>query len=186
MTLPAWHTMDAVIRATCKDGEDSCGFALVCGSTGCGKSTQVPQFILDHMDETQRGAACRIICTQPRRISAISLASRVASERCEQVGETVGYQIHLNSALSRDTRLLFCTTGVLLRKLTSDPTLRDVSHLIIDEVHERDLDSDFLLAFIHHCRATLTKTKIILMSATVQLSKFAQYFQVPPVNVIDL
>lgn len=90
---------------------------VVSGATGCGKTTQLPQFILEEEDYSLRGADCNIICTQPRRISAISVAARISAERGESLGETVGYQIRLESKHSEQTRLLFCTTGVLLRRL---------------------------------------------------------------------
>ncbi|CAI5531028.1 unnamed protein product, partial [Closterium sp. Naga37s-1] len=88
---------------------------LIVGETGCGKTTQVPQFILDH--EWGKGRRCRVMCTQPRRISATSVAERIAAERGEKIGQTVGYQIRLESKGNRSSSLWLCTNGVLLRRL---------------------------------------------------------------------
>ncbi|CAN1828931.1 DExH-box ATP-dependent RNA helicase DExH7, chloroplastic [Linum perenne] len=116
---------------------------VVCGETGSGKTTQVPQFVLDDMVESGCGGHCNIICTQPRRIAAISVADRVAYERCESSpgadGSLVGYQVRLDSARNDGTKLLFCTTGILLRKLLADQNLTGISHVVVDEVHERSL-----------------------------------------------
>ena len=97
---------------------------------------RLPQ-VLDDLIDRGEGASCNMICTQPRRISAISVAERVADERAEKVGRTVGYSIRLESKTCRDTRLLFCTTGVLLRRLQCDSELGGVSHIFVDEIHER-------------------------------------------------
>jgi hypothetical protein len=85
----------------------------------------------------QRGSECNIIVTQPRRISAVSLGTRVADERAEKVGETVGYSIRLESRRSAKTRILFCTTGVLLRQLHSDPTLQGMCFVKYGETEKR-------------------------------------------------
>ncbi|KAG2302509.1 hypothetical protein Bca52824_031160 [Brassica carinata] len=164
---------------------------VVCGETGSGKTTQVPQFILDDMIESGRGGHCNIICTQPRRIAAISVAQRVADERCESSpgsdDSLVGYQVRLESARSDKTRLLFCTTGILLRKLAGDKTLKDVTHIIVDEVHERSLLGDFLLIILksliekQSCDNTSHRLKVILMSATVDANLFSKYFAHCPV-----
>lgn len=138
---------------------------MVSGETGCGKTTQLPQYILESEIEAARGAACSIICTQPRRISAISVSERVAAERGEQIGESVsslsslvfvrilfevdmrslfswkvGYKVRLEGMRGRDTRLLFCTTGVLLRRLLIDRSLKGVTHVVVDEIHERGMN----------------------------------------------
>ncbi|KAL1204479.1 DExH-box ATP-dependent RNA helicase DExH7 [Cardamine amara subsp. amara] len=164
---------------------------VVCGETGSGKTTQVPQFILDDMIDSRNGGYCNIICTQPRRIAAISVAQRVADERCESSpgldDSLVGYQVRLESARSDKTRLLFCTTGILLRKLAGDRTLNDVTHIIVDEVHERSLLGDFLLIILksliekQSCDNTSRKLKVILMSATVDADLFSRYFAHCPV-----
>ena len=96
----------------------------------------MPQFILEQAlrEGGTRAASCSIICTQPRRISAIAVAERVAAERTESVGRSVGYKIRLETRQSEATKLLFCTTGVLLRRLADDSDLSTVSHIIVDEV----------------------------------------------------
>ncbi|KAK3008911.1 hypothetical protein RJ639_013722 [Escallonia herrerae] len=90
---------------------------LLSGETGCGKTTQVPQYILDYM--WGKGEACKIVCTQPRRISATSVAERISSERGENVGDSVGYKIRLESKGGRHSSIIFCTNGVLLRVLVT-------------------------------------------------------------------
>lgn len=148
------------------------------GSTGCGKSTQVPQFILD--DAVQRRQPCNIIVTQPRRIAARSIASRICSERKWELGSIVGYQVGLNTNSSDDTRLLFCTTGVLLEKLIRTKSMTRFTHIILDEVHERDQDMDFLFIVVRRLLVTNSPhCKIVLMSATIQASQFADYFRIP-------
>ncbi|PXF43282.1 putative ATP-dependent RNA helicase DHX57 [Gracilariopsis chorda] len=151
---------------------------VVSGATGSGKTTQIPQFLLEEASENRRPVS--IICTQPRRIAAMSVAERVASERCQSVGESVGYQVKLNSRLSRQTRLVFCTTGVLLRRLQSDPHLENVSHVILDEVHERSSETDFLMLILRDILPKRRSLRVILMSATLDAAKFAAYFSSTP------
>ena len=174
--LPAWGAREALVKAV-----GGSQVTVVTGQTGCGKSTQVPQFILDAADEAGRGGECSIVCTQPRRISAVSLATRVAYERCEEVGTCVGYHVHLRAVRSAATRLLFCTTGILLRRLQGDAGLRGVTCVIVDEVHERDIDTDFLLAVLKRMIAAGSALKVVLMSATVDAQRFAEYFGGAPV-----
>ncbi|WVZ85675.1 hypothetical protein U9M48_032570 [Paspalum notatum var. saurae] len=167
---------------------------VVSGETGCGKTTQVPQFILDDMIESELGGFCNIVCTQPRRIAAISVAERVSDERCESSpgsnDSLVGYQVRLDSARNERTKLLFCTTGILLRKLTGDRDLSDVTHVVVDEVHERTILSDFLLIVLKNLVEKRSnqqgrKLKVILMSATVDSSLFARYFGECPVITVE-
>jgi len=153
----------------------------ITGDTGCGKTTQVPQLVLDDMILRGCGAEASMIVTQPRRISAIGVSERVASERCERVGETAGYSIRLENKRSSKTRLLLCTTGILLRRLQCDPDLASVSHVFVDEVHERDLNTDFLLIVLKDLLARRKSLKLILMSATLNASSFSDFFGGCPV-----
>ena len=107
---------------------------IISGDTGCGKTTQVPQLVLDAMIEKGQGARANMIVTQPRRISAVGVSERIAAERSERIGDTVGYSIRLETKRSARTRLLAVTTGVLLRRLQCDGDLNGVSHIFVDEV----------------------------------------------------
>ncbi|XP_037344927.1 ATP-dependent DNA/RNA helicase DHX36 [Pungitius pungitius] len=152
---------------------------VVSGETGCGKTTQVTQFILDDYINRGVGSVCRVVCTQPRRISAISVAERVAAERAESVGNgnSCGYQIRLQSRLPRKQgSVLYCTTGIILQWLRTDPLLSTISHLVLDEIHERNLQSDVLLVIVKNILTLRDDLKIILMSATLNAEKFSKYF----------
>uniref|UniRef100_A0A8C0JVY1 RNA helicase n=1 Tax=Canis lupus dingo TaxID=286419 RepID=A0A8C0JVY1_CANLU len=152
---------------------------VISGETGCGKTTQVTQFILDDYIERGKGSACRIVCTQPRRISAISVAERVAAERAESCGNgnSTGYQIRLQSRLPRKQgSILYCTTGIILQWLQSDSHLSSVSHIVLDEIHERNLQSDVLMTVIKDLLNFRPDLKVILMSATLNAEKFSEYF----------
>ncbi|XP_067013969.2 probable ATP-dependent RNA helicase spindle-E [Anabrus simplex] len=165
---------------------------VIKGATGCGKTTQVPQYILDSCYE--RGAPCNIIVTQPRRIAAITVAKRVCAERKWPLGSLVGYQVGLNIKTSEDTRMTFCTTGVLLQKLISMKNMNCYTHVILDEVHERDQETDFALLVVRKLlRSNSNGVKVILMSATFNINRFCNYFSQPlrqgkwvPAPYIDL
>uniref|UniRef100_A0A8C0IBN8 ATP-dependent DNA/RNA helicase DHX36 n=1 Tax=Bubo bubo TaxID=30461 RepID=A0A8C0IBN8_BUBBB len=152
---------------------------VISGETGCGKTTQVTQFILDDYIERGKGSTCRIVCTQPRRISAISVAERVAAERAEACGngKSTGYQIRLQSRLPRKQgSILYCTTGIVLQWLQSDKHLSSISHVVLDEIHERNLQSDVLMSIIKDLLNIRLDLKVILMSATLNAEKFSDYF----------
>ncbi|KAL8932311.1 MAG: hypothetical protein Q9216_006890 [Gyalolechia sp. 2 TL-2023] len=179
-TLPAWKQMESIVQAV-----EQNQVTIISGETGSGKSTQTVQFILDDMIRRQLGSCANIICTQPRRISALGLADRVSDERCMPVGEEVGYAIRGESKIRPgQTKITFVTTGVLLRKLQTAggrkedvlAALADVSHVIIDEIHERNLDSDFLLILLRDVMTQRRDLKVILMSATLDAAIFENYF----------
>ncbi|XP_041108104.1 putative ATP-dependent RNA helicase DHX57 [Polyodon spathula] len=177
--LPAWQEKKNILEMLSRSQ-----VLVVSGMTGCGKTTQIPQFILDDTLKGPAGKVANIICTQPRRISAISVAERVAQERAERLGTTVGYQIRLETVKSSATRLLYCTTGVLLRRLEGDTDLQGVTHVIVDEVHERTEESDFLLLVLKDIMIQRSDLRIILMSATLNAELFSQYFfTCPTINI---
>jgi len=153
-------------------------FAFI--DTGCGKTTQVPQFILENAYELSKPV--RIICTVPRRIAAISICDRVATERNDRVGKLVGYQIRLESCISsKETLLTYCTSGVLLRSLACPDysILKNTTHIILDEVHERDRQTDFLLACLRDLLGFFPNLRLILMGADLDREIFAPYFGGP-------
>ncbi|KAK0465451.1 P-loop containing nucleoside triphosphate hydrolase protein [Desarmillaria tabescens] len=155
---------------------------VVVGETGCGKTTQLPQFILDSLIDSNRGKTASIVVTQPRRISAIGVASRVSNERLDD--DSVGYAIRGESTRKQVTKLLFCTTGVVLRRLSSGDKLKDVSHIIVDEVHERSVDGDFLLLELKELLTENQTLKVVLMSATINHETFITYFGGAPLLTI--
>uniref|UniRef100_T1IZC6 RNA helicase n=1 Tax=Strigamia maritima TaxID=126957 RepID=T1IZC6_STRMM len=176
--LPSNKSRDEIITAI-----ESNPVVVISGETGCGKTTQVPQFILDHYISNKKGSLCSIICSQPRRISAITVAERVAQERAEICGdESVGYQIRLENKIPRNQgSILFCTTGIILKWLESDEYLHRASHIIIDEVHERDLLTDFLMIIIKKTLQKRPNLHVILMSASLNANRFSKYFGDCPV-----
>lgn len=178
--LPAYKEKEAILSVISKNQ-----VVIISGETGCGKTTQIPQFILESEIESVHGAACNIICTQPRRISAMSVSERVAFERGEKLGESVGYKVRLEGMKGRDTHLLFCTTGILLRRLLADRNLKGVTHVIVDEIHERGMNEDFLLIVLKELLPHRPELKLILMSATLDAELFSSYFNgAPIVNIL--
>ena len=162
---------------------------VVCGETGSGKTTQIPQMILDDSIINGSGGECSIVCTQPRRIAAMSVADRVSEERGEsgpgKSGSLVGYSVRFDSAVTSESRLVFCTTGILLRRMASEPGIAALSHVIVDEVHERSMQSDFLIAMLRDLvdmrRSQGLPLKVVLMSATMNAQMVSDYFGGCPV-----
>ena len=178
--LPIWK-----FKNTLREAMRTNQAIIICGETGCGKSTQVPSFILEH--ELSSGRSCKIYCTEPRRISATSLARRVCEELGERKGDLgtpkslVGYAIRLESKISPQTRLIYATTGIVMRMLEGSGDLGNITHLVLDEVHERTIDSDFLLIILRKLMARRPALRVILMSATVNAKRFSDYLEGAPI-----
>jgi HrpA-like RNA helicase len=163
--LPAWGSRDEFLK-----GIQTSRGMVVTGETGCGKTTQIPQFIHE-LEPTSKVVIC-----QPRRLAAVGVATRVAEELCCALGDEVGYMVRGDSKCTGRTRLAFCTYGVMLRRLLDDPCLEGIDYIILDEVHERNVDSDFGLALLVAAMAQpKCRFKLILMSATISTDKFASY-----------
>ena len=145
--------------------------------TGSGKSTQVPQMMLDHgLGTLADGRPGEIIVLQPRRLATRMLANRVAYERSGRVGDEVGYQIRLDRVSSAKTRILFVTEGVLLRRMLSDPMLRGVAVIVFDEFHERHLYGDITLArALDLQEKSRPDLRLVVMSATLETAVLGKY-----------
>lgn len=185
--LPVTNLPIAVKRMEILRALEENRIVIIRAATGSGKSSQVPQYILEEAYRLKRNV--NIVITQPRRISAQTLADRVSNERRCEVGSLVGYQIGQDKKLeNKHTRILFCTTGVFLQKIVNERSLRKWTHVIVDEIHERDLDLDFLLLILRRIHnAQNSGAKIILMSATMETEHIANYFNTfQPPKVLEL
>ncbi|XP_060571590.1 probable ATP-dependent RNA helicase DHX34, partial [Ruditapes philippinarum] len=147
---------------------------IIAGDTGCGKSTQVPQYLLQAGYE-------KIACTQPRRIACVSLSKRVGYETLNEYGSDVAFQVRFEKTKTSNTKILFLTEGLLLRQMTSDPHLSMYNVIVIDEVHERHIHTDFLLGILKCLVHHRDDVKVVLMSATINIDLFSNYFEDAPV-----
>lgn len=159
-------------------------YSILVGQTGSGKTTQLPQTILDNYIRTKRGGFCRIVCTQPRRIAAKSVADHVAKQRGQKLGDQVGYKIS-SDAIFPNPRgsITYCTTGIILQYLIHHPDdlLDNITHLIVDEVHERDINIELLLTILKtlinaRTEAGKSSPRVCFMSATVDAEMLQEYF----------
>ncbi|MFE1514204.1 DEAD/DEAH box helicase, partial [Corynebacterium bovis] len=144
------------------------GAAVVLAPPGTGKTTLAPQYIADLVGPDQR-----VVVTQPRRVAARAAAARVADLRGGTVGDEVGYTVRGESAVGPRTRIEMVTPGVLLRRLLRDPDLPGVGAVVIDEIHERHLESDLVFAMVAQLRELRDDLLVAAMSATVDGERFA-------------
>lgn len=155
--------------------------SILIGETGSGKSTQVPQFLLGQV--TEGGG---IAVTQPRRVAAINLATRVAQEHGCNLGDRVGYSVRFDNTTSKRTKLKYLTDGMLLRELMMHRDLREYSVVVIDEAHERTVLTDLILGFLKALiMGPRPDLKIVVMSATLQAEKFSAFFNNAPILFVE-
>lgn len=127
---------------------------IVIGETGSGKSTQLPQFLSEISFSNQNPSNNCVVCTQPRRVAAVTIAERVAAERNCRIGTEVGYSIRFDDRSSSITKIKYVTDGVLLREIMTDPNLSKYSVVILDEAHERSLQTDILMGLLKQLQKT--------------------------------
>ena len=184
MSLPVWSSRKQILELVEKNR-----IVIIQGETGSGKTTQIPQFLLD------AGYYGGIVCTQPRRVAAMSIAKRVSQEMEVELGEQVGYTVRFDDKTSKNTLIKYVTDGLLLKEATTDHTLKKYQIIIIDEAHERTLSTDILFGFLKELMEKRKELKLIIMSATFDIEKFQNYFDAPlaiikgrtyPVDIIYL
>src|SRR5690349_20762021 len=159
MSLPIWQIHSQIVDALAKGNR-----LVLVAPTGSGKTTQVPQMLLDAGLAGEK----KIVVLQPRRVAARTVAARVAWERKVRLGAEVGYQIRFDDQTSLGTRICYVTEGILLRWLQDDCSLKDVGIILFDEFHERNLLSDVALALAKNLQeSTRPDLKLAVMSATL-------------------
>ena len=148
------------------------GAVVVTAPPGSGKTMLVPAAVLDDLPSTQK-----VVLIQPRRMAARAIARWIAQRRRSRVGKEVGYQVRFDSQMSRDTRLLVVTTGILLRRFLDDVALEDVGAVVVDEFHERTIEMDLVLGMLVRIRQTLRPDlRVVVMSATLAAEPVAGTF----------
>ncbi|CAL5091363.1 unnamed protein product [Urochloa decumbens] len=166
--LPVWQQKDEFLRAL-RDNQT----LILVGETGCGKTTQIPQFVLEAEGLGDRPV---VACTQPSRITAMLAARHVAQEMDVTVGYEVGYSVRFEHCWSRKTVLKYLTDGMLLREAMADPLLEKYNVIILDEVHDRTLATDVLFAHLKEVLKKRPGLKLVVMSAYLEAEKFQGYF----------
>eukprot|EP01120_Amphizonella_sp_Union-15-10_P015582 TRINITY_DN8051_c0_g1_i2.p1 TRINITY_DN8051_c0_g1~~TRINITY_DN8051_c0_g1_i2.p1 ORF type:complete len:705 (-),score=150.45 TRINITY_DN8051_c0_g1_i2:146-2260(-) len=169
--LPIWEQREQFLKCF-----NEFQILILQGETGSGKTTQIPQFVLDSgvLKDKMLG------CTQPRRVAAMSVAKRVAEELDVTLGEEVGYTIRFEDFSSERTKLKYLTDGMLLREAMADPLLESYGCVILDEAHERTLNTDVLFGLLKEVIKNRKDLKLVVMSATLEAQQFKEYFDNAP------
>ena len=166
--LPIYAKRSQIIETIC-----SHQVTVLVGETGSGKSTQVVQYLYE-AGMAEHGF---IVCTQPRKVAAITLAKHVCREMKIELGNELGYRVGMNAMCSKATRIFYMTDHALLNECIKNKALSCYSCVLIDEAHERSINTDMLLAFIKQCLPYRRDLKVVIMSATIEPELFVRYFQ---------
>lgn len=172
MALPIYKSREDILKAFRENQ-----IVAIQGETGCGKTTQIPQYLYE-TGFTKNGC---IAITQPRRVAAITLAARVAAEMGVSLGRQVGYTIRFEDVTSEETKIKYMTDGMLLRELLLDTDLTRYTCIILDEAHERSVRTDILFGLLKRLQKRRHNLKIAIMSATLDAEKFSQFFDNAPI-----
>src|SRR5215210_795230 len=176
-SLPIWQIQPEIIAQLRADNR-----LVLVAPTGSGKTTQVPQMLLD----AGLAGDKKVLVLQPRRVAARTVAARVAWERKCRLGAEVGYQIRFDDQTSLGTRICFVTEGILLRWLQDDVNLPDVGVILFDEFHERNLLSDVALALVKELqKSRRPDLKMMVMSATLEAEPVAKYLDDCPILISE-
>lgn len=173
-SLPAYQVKEELMRVIAENQ-----IVIVIGETGSGKTTQLTQFLVEqgYTNNSEMGPRKLVACTQPRRVAAMSVAKRVAEEMGVKLGDEVGYTIRFEDKTSpKKTIVKYMTEGILLRELLEDPNLEKYSCVIMDEAHERSLNTDVLLGLFKQLVRRRRDLKLIITSATMNADRFTQFF----------
>ena len=185
--LPIYGSKTQIVKEITDKETKAC---VIQGETGSGKSTQVPQYLMEYINQqnisvSSSGVGKGIVCTQPRRVAAITLAQRIAEEYGCDVGQEVGYITGNNKKVSENTIATFMTDRALLSKCLLDPKYLDkYKYVVIDEAHERSVDTDILIAMLKKEQQQNRHITIVIMSATIDVDLFSTYFDGCPVITI--
>jgi len=174
-SLPIYQHREEIIQAILDNQ-----VIIVAGETGCGKTTHLPLMCLEALGTSPK----RIVCTQPRRIAAISLARYVAT-LVPGATDTIGYKIRFRDTIKPQTRISFVTDGIVLAETISDPLLKRYDCIIIDEAHERTINIDFLLGYMRWLLPKRPELKLVISSATLDISLFSSGFNHAPVISVN-
>ena len=173
--LPIYQKKEEIIR-TIRENQ----IVMIIGETGSGKTTQIAQYLY----ETNSIRNGKIGCTQPRRVAAVSVCQRVAEEMNKKIGEEIGYTIRFEDNTSSKTKIKFMTDGILIREILRDPLLNEYGVIIMDEVHERSINTDILFGLMKEIMKQRIDIKLVITSATINEKQLLDYFgMIPVINV---